>query len=78
MVRDTGAVSKSKFSQLRSFSDQGGNGLILEIPAILKVDFENVTAICCEGDNSLVGQLSTPIQFQLYEVSISPMVVNTS
>lgn len=65
LVGHAPTMSQTQFSQVRSFRDEGGDGIIFEVLAIVEVDLEDVAAVSSEGDDGLVGQLRASVEFEL-------------
>jgi hypothetical protein len=56
-------VSQAQFTEVGTFSNEGGDGSIVEILAIVKVDLQNVATVASEGDDTPVTELRASIQF---------------
>ena len=58
-------MGQSQFPQVRSVSYEGCDGFVFQVPAIVQVDLEDVSAVACEGDNGSIRKLLAAVQFEL-------------
>lgn len=63
------AMRQSQLSQMRAFCYQGGDRLVLQVLAVVKVDLKNVPAVPCKGNDGFISQLRTSVEFELYTLA---------
>lgn len=64
-VVDHLATRKSQLSQSISLRQQGGDGLVSYVLALMKINLEDIRAVLCKGTDGLVRQLLAVVEFEL-------------
>lgn len=57
LVGNLPAVCQAQFAEIGAFCDQSSDGFVVEVLAVVEVDFENVAAVHGEGDDTPVAEL---------------------
>lgn len=57
------AVGESQFTERATLGKKSGYRIVLDKPALMKIDLEDVGAMLGKGKDGLVGQLMTVVQF---------------
>ena len=65
-------MGQPQFSQVRPISQERCDGFVFEVPAIVQVDLEDVSAVSCKSDDGSIGELLAAVQFKLVLLA-SPM-----
>lgn len=61
-------MSETEFAELWSFTDQGSDGVVFDLFAVLKIDLKQLPAVGSEGNDGHVGELHAAIEFELKEL----------
>lgn len=61
------AAGQAQFAQGLALGNEGGNGLVANLGALVKVDLEDVGTVLSKGQNRIVLQLGAFVKFKLRE-----------
>lgn len=73
-VVDQFAACQSEFAQSAALGDERGDGLVLNLVALVQVNLENVGAVLGECQDRIVLQLSTVVQLELLGNNVSLVI----